>query len=673
MRGRGDYCSQHTHEHKPVSVVVVAVVSVLGPARKMAKHICGGIWINSPPVSPTKPCRTSPSGPLLGRYLQDVYAEDQFRDSTIPAAYWQLQQIIQDENPSLAIVNGSDLHGLELIMWLLDTQQGAKFLKRRTVLQLLHALWTQVENGELKRLVGDALNCAVEHGQEAESAFNPNSAEAHALELCVIDDPTAHGTATYADMLTNSGLELLFHWWLFGDEGLQLAAARAISIVQGRTFDPANSICDHALNLALQPREMQAQVIEPNRHKFSCSSIFPWLCSLYAGKTQCPPAARSGAAQAIGMITGRNVFDPTVSAVDDALLHEMISLFEYCRPHTAVGERALTFPRRRCLVLGVGDIGRPVCHALRAKGHEVVAVARFSCQESLAELQDAGVNCIPLDLNNAVNPANVAADLPDNIDLVFVLVCDPAHLEAQQPDANWKLHNNAIGDVVRKYAGRADIIHGSTGSVYGEYKQHRSNESDEMKPQSEYASAKTAQEQLIDTVAATVSNSRVLHLRFFNSESVERGVLRNMAESILRGESLGQLPDQQIQLIAQADAVRCTLEAAELVADEPIVVNICHPKVWTMEELAQHIALEMGSLMFGNGHVCGPSYRGLNSEQRAVVRFNPCGHTFSQTTSLVGDPTEMIRHFGEPRESVISLIREVCHDVIMEVTETEGF
>merc|ERR1711998_609887 len=92
------------------------------PVTIMAEHLCGGVWLNSPPSSPA-PSTSSPArspGQLLGPYLQTAYHEDELRRSKVPAAYWTLRDIIQDENPHLSIANGPELPGVESILWLLD-------------------------------------------------------------------------------------------------------------------------------------------------------------------------------------------------------------------------------------------------------------------------------------------------------------------------------------------------------------------------------------------------------------------------------------------------------------------------------------------------------------------------------------------------------------------------
>ena len=152
------------------------------------------------------------------------------------------------------------------------------------------------------------------------------------------------------------------------------------------------------------------------------------------------------------------------------------------------------------------------------------------------------------------------------------------------------------------------------------------------RPTSEYGRSRLAQEKLIDYFCYR-GGRKGIHVRYAHANRADRGMIRGMVDAILSHASLGPNPDAKIQVIALEDFVRVTKEAARHVRNPPIAVNCCHPRVWSMRELAEHIhhRIGRGTVVFDREH------GGLEC-------------------SAYADPSRMLEWFGEPTVSVEEII-----------------
>jgi nucleoside-diphosphate-sugar epimerase len=131
-----------------------------------------------------------------------------------------------------------------------------------------------------------------------------------------------------------------------------------------------------------------------------------------------------------------------------------------------------------------------------------------------------------------------------------------------------------------------------------------------------------------------------IHVRYAHANTAKRGKLRRMAETIARGESLGPNPDERTQVIALEDFVRVTRLALDKAAVPPSAVNCCHPRVWTMRELAQELHRRLG-----RGEVV------FDREEGGV------------DDSVTADPARMVDWFGEPTVDMDEVLGRVVEDV----------
>jgi len=295
------------------------------------------------------------------------------------------------------------------------------------------------------------------------------------------------------------------------------------------------------------------------------------------------------------------------------------------------------------LVLGAsGMVGSEVCAMLRRNDVSVTGAARFRFPGAQMDLEELGVTCVEFD---AVWDDPI--ELPDARQVVFE-IWDPSQHSVSPDDANarkamWKLNYEAIGKVAMRYTtGRkrrpkppALLINGSSGNVYGSHPDPRS-ERDALIPDTEYGRARMAQELLLQFLA-TQAETRCVNLRYYHSNAPDRGVLRKLADTILKGESLGDAPDQRIQVIGLDDFVRYTVLATESADRIPEAINICHPTIWTMRGLANRLRDILGE---------------------GDVRFDR--DTGGTERSVIGNPAKVIELFGEPLQELTPLMEEVC-------------
>jgi nucleoside-diphosphate-sugar epimerase len=286
------------------------------------------------------------------------------------------------------------------------------------------------------------------------------------------------------------------------------------------------------------------------------------------------------------------------------------------------------------LVLGAsGLVGLPLCRALRDLGQRVCGAARFRDDSARRALEDIGVETVRYDALR-----DDPAELPDTRRL-YLEIWDPGqHGGRGARSAIWELNFHAVGRVAARFADSAHIVNGCSGNVYGTGPQLRS-ESVPPRPDDEYGLARFAQERLLNYLARR-GGRRAVHLRYYHSNAPDSGMIRRVAESVRRGESLGPAPDQRIQLIGRGDFVRCTVEAGRRVEEVPEEINICHPRVWTFRELADRCREELGT--------------------GEVVFDRPAG---GEEASVLGDPARMIELFGPPREDIEQILRETCRAV----------
>jgi len=268
---------------------------------------------------------------------------------------------------------------------------------------------------------------------------------------------------------------------------------------------------------------------------------------------------------------------------------------------------------KRALVLGAtGRVGGALARALAANGWEVCGAARGQDPEKSEALESDGIPFVRFDVLKD-DPTRLPV-----VDVLFLEIWDP-----RQPKLVWPVNYHGVGRVVERYAGTADVVNGCTINVYGDGPEP-AFEDTPCRPKSVYGRSRHAQERLINSFAVR-GGRKAIHVRYAHANTATGGVVWNLARKILAGESLGSDPDSRIQIIAMEDFVRVTIGAVERMANPPVAVNCCHPRVWTLRELGEEIHRRLG---------------------RGSVVFDR--DTGGQENSAYADVSRMVEWFGQP-------------------------
>ena len=283
---------------------------------------------------------------------------------------------------------------------------------------------------------------------------------------------------------------------------------------------------------------------------------------------------------------------------------------------------------KRALVLGVtGRIGSALAESLVQDSWRVYGAARFRGETAYKYTAANGITPIRFDVTQ-----DDPAELPD-VDVVFLEIWDPG-----QPAQMWDVNFFGVGRVVERYAGIADIVNGSTINVYGDGPDPASEETP-TRPTSDYGRSRFAQEKLIDYFCWR-GGKKGIHVRYAHANTVQAGLVRRMAETILARESLGPNPDARVQVMALEDTVHVTLAAVSRATCPPLAVNCCHPRVWTYRQLADTLQARLG---------------------RGSVVFDR--ETGGGEHSAYADVSRMLAWFGEPEVSLETLFERVARAV----------
>lgn len=282
--------------------------------------------------------------------------------------------------------------------------------------------------------------------------------------------------------------------------------------------------------------------------------------------------------------------------------------------------------QRSALIVGVsGRVGKALARALLADGWSVHGVARFTDPSTRDELQNDGVETHAFDLTK-----DDPSTLPD-VDILFLEVWD----SSRSPATLWPLNFHGVGRIVERYAGKADIVNGCTIAVYGRNAEP-ATEDTPCRPYSEYDRTRYAQERLIDYFCKQ-RQGRAVHVRYAHANSEDSGILYRLCEDIVRGEPIAMGPDEKIQVIALEDFVRITISSVALVDNPPTLINCCHPRVWTVKELALELHRRIGA---------------------GSVEFTR--NSGGEEESYYADPSKMIQLFGQPKVPLELLLERVA-------------
>ncbi len=271
------------------------------------------------------------------------------------------------------------------------------------------------------------------------------------------------------------------------------------------------------------------------------------------------------------------------------------------------------------VILGAGGkmgptLARMARRALGGSSKRVIAVSRFSNVASAERLSAEGVEIVRADLSD---PRHVASlPLAPNV----LWLAGQKFGTSGDPVGTWTHNVVASVHAAERYAG-SRIVCFSTGNVYGPspVALGGSRESDELRPDGEYAASCIGRERAFQSVAARTSSPLLLY-RLFYACDLRYGVVTDIALQVLRGVPVS-LAVGHVNLIWQGDANNLALRSLALADTPAIALNVTGPVV-SVREIAERVALAAGLTATFSDH---PGEHALSANTSRLAECLPFG------------------------------------------------
>ena len=223
---------------------------------------------------------------------------------------------------------------------------------------------------------------------------------------------------------------------------------------------------------------------------------------------------------------------------------------------------------------------------LAGQRRRIVGVSRFSDPAAADSLRAGGVEPMACDLLDT----DQVAGLPDASNVV--LMAGRKFGTTGQEHLTWATNTVVPALVCRRYR-HSRIVAFSTGNVYGLSPVARggSVETDPLRPVGEYANAALGRERTLEHFSRTLGIPMVL-LRLNYATELRYGVLVDIARQVWAGVPV-DVAMGQCNAIWQGDANAMTLQAFDVVATPPAVLNIAGPELLSI----RRVALTFGQLL----------------------------------------------------------------------------
>lgn len=278
------------------------------------------------------------------------------------------------------------------------------------------------------------------------------------------------------------------------------------------------------------------------------------------------------------------------------------------------------------LVLGAaGKMGFHVTRMLQrclehlGRHDSVIAVSRFSSEQSLASFEQFGIPTIRADLSDEGQLATLPA--APNVFFLAGVKFGTAH----DPELLDRMNARMPRSVASRFRD-SRIVALSTGCVYAftAAVSGGSTEQSETDPPGEYAKSCLAREEAFLEGSLTHGTPCAL-VRLNYSVELRYGVLVDIALQVMRREPVN-LETPYVNVIWQGDAVSQILQCLPCATSPPFVVNVTGAETLSVREIAEQ---------FGERFQVTPSFRGEEAE-----------------TCWLSNSTMARNKFGEPSVSV---------------------
>jgi nucleoside-diphosphate-sugar epimerase len=241
------------------------------------------------------------------------------------------------------------------------------------------------------------------------------------------------------------------------------------------------------------------------------------------------------------------------------------------------------------VVLGAGGKMGPTLARMAKRASDqagskrrVIGVSRFTAAEEQRKLQAHGVETIRCDLLDE----QAVQRLPDAANVVFMTGMKFG--STGQEALTWAMNAHVPSIVCTKYR-KSRIVAFSTGNVYGlvPATSGGSREGDSLSPVGEYAMSCLGRERIFEHFSRALGIPMVL-IRLNYACEPRYGVLVDLAQRVWRGEPI-DLNMGYFNIIWQGDANAMALQAFDLVAAPPTIINVTGPEVLLVRDVARRL------------------------------------------------------------------------------------
>jgi nucleoside-diphosphate-sugar epimerase len=242
------------------------------------------------------------------------------------------------------------------------------------------------------------------------------------------------------------------------------------------------------------------------------------------------------------------------------------------------------------VILGAGgkmgpSLSARIKRATDAAGvkRRVIAVSRFSAQQSRAALESAGVETISCDLLDR----RQIEDLPDCENVFFL--AGRKFGSTERADLTWAINSYAPGLVADRYRASRIVVF-STGNVYPFVNPAAggSVETDPPQPRGEYASSCLGRERIFEYFSLSFG-ARCLIFRLNYAVDLRYGALMDIARKVHAGQPV-DLTVPAFNVIWQGDANSYALRSLELCSAPPRILNVTGPETIATRRAAEFFA-----------------------------------------------------------------------------------
>jgi nucleoside-diphosphate-sugar epimerase len=287
-------------------------------------------------------------------------------------------------------------------------------------------------------------------------------------------------------------------------------------------------------------------------------------------------------------------------------------------------KQAISDLGKEIMILGVaGKMGPTLAELIIRAGGDVVGVDLFPDTAVKSYLEKIGVQTIQCDLfdNQKLNALPHATHI--------ILMAGTKFGSSANEAFTWAMNTYLPGKVVERFPD-SKIVYLSSGNVYKftDVTGTGATENDALEPIGEYAMSRLGGERLVQFVAQKNQIPTCI-VRLFYATELRYGIIHDLASKI-KNKIPVDLSMGYFNQIWQGDANAFIVRSLALCAVPAKIINLTGPDVLSV----RHVAQQLGELMG-----IEPQFQGKESP-----------------TALLGDTSEIFRHFGKPLISIDQII-----------------